>query len=105
KKVSMSEISMSEKQRTSGRATGPLRQLKRTRGYFLSPSFGIGCFGSVEHSPLPLQSFLPLVDPQPPLPLQEFWPLQACFSFLVLVAFLPLAASSVFLVSSFLSVS
>jgi len=42
---------------------------------------------SVRHSPLPLQSFLPLVDPQPPLPLQEFWPLQACLSFLLLVAF------------------
>src|SRR5215468_6610767 len=36
-----------------------------------------------------LQSFLPLVVPQPPLPLQEFWPLQACFSFLLLDAFLP----------------
>src|SRR5215831_12888598 len=25
-------------------------------------SFGIGCFGSVEHSPLPLQAFLPVVE-------------------------------------------
>src|SRR5260221_3008893 len=49
---------------------------------------------SVRQSPLPLQSFLPLVVPQPPLPLQEFCPLQACFSFLTLVAFLPLAALS-----------
>src|SRR5260370_14547378 len=65
-----------------------------------NPSYdlGIGCFGSVEHSPLPLQSFLPLVVPQPPLPLQEFWPLQACFSFLTLVAFLP---ESLLLVLSF----
>src|SRR5712691_3453688 len=46
-------------------------------------------FPSVLHSPLPLQSFLPLVVPQPPLPLQEFWPLQACLSFLTLVPFLP----------------
>src|SRR5215472_3453011 len=44
---------------------------------------------SVRHSPLPLQSFLPLVVPHPPLPLQEFLPLQACFSFLLFVAFLP----------------
>jgi hypothetical protein len=35
------------------------------------------CLPSVRHSPLPLQSFLALVDPQPPLPLQEFCPLQA----------------------------
>src|SRR5215472_2331469 len=60
---------------------------KRTQDY---PSFGMG-LPSVRHSPLPLQSFLPLVVPQPPLPLQEFWPLQACFSFLLLLAFLPLS--------------
>src|SRR5215467_9039893 len=55
-------------------------------GVYLCSSIG---FPSVRHSPLPLQSFLPLVVPQPPLPLQEFWPLQACFSFLLLEAFLP----------------
>src|SRR5438270_8784265 len=54
------------------------------------PSFGIG-LPSVRHSPLPWQSFLPLVAPQPPLPLQAFWPLQVCFSFLLLLAFLPLS--------------
>ena len=54
---------------------------------------------SVRHSPLPLQSFLPLVDPQPPLPLQEFWPLQACFSFLLLLALSPLVVVSFFVVS------
>src|SRR5882724_13606417 len=76
--------------------------IERTSDYFLSPSFSMG-LPSVRHSPLPLQSFLPLVDPQPPLPLQEFWPLQACLSFLLaLVAFLPLASSD-FLVSSFLA--
>src|SRR5215470_13025848 len=67
-------------------STGP-PMTGKTRFYL--PSFGIGCLGSVEQSPLPLQSFLPLVVPQPPLPLQEFWPLQACFSFLLLEAFLP----------------
>src|SRR5215467_9823180 len=61
-------------------------------GVYLCSSIG---FPSVRHSPLPLQSFLPLVVPQPPLPLQEFWPLQACLSFLLLEAFLPeLAALS-----------
>src|SRR6185312_4740322 len=69
------------------KSTGPLKTTERTRDY---PSFGIG-LPSVRHSPLPLQSFLPLVLPQPPLPLQEFWPLQACLSFLLLVAFLPLS--------------
>src|SRR5262249_200975 len=74
------------------RSTGPLTT-ERTRSYFFSPSFSMG-LPSVRHSPLPLQSFLPLVLPQPPLPLQEFWPLQACFSFLLLVALSPLAAVS-----------
>src|SRR5215831_12507815 len=55
---------------------------------------------SVRHSPLPLQSFLPLVDPQPPLPLQEFCPLQACLSFLLFVAFLPLSEVVSFFASS-----
>src|SRR5215469_1824327 len=67
-------------------STGP-PMTGKTRFYL--PSFGIGCLGSVEQSPLPLQSFLPLVVPQPPLPLQEFRPLQACLSFLPLDAFLP----------------
>src|SRR5215472_4785448 len=67
-------------------STGP-PMTGKTRFYL--PSFGIGCLGSVVHSPLPLQSFLPLVVPQPPLPLQEFRLLQACFSFLPLDAFLP----------------
>src|SRR5215470_17955316 len=71
-------------------STGP-PMTGKTRFYL--PSFGIGCLGSVEQSPLPLQSFLPLVVPQPPLPLQEFWPLQACFSFLLLEAFLPESAA------------
>src|SRR5215470_12163386 len=52
-------------------STGP-PMTGKTRFYL--PSFGIGCLGSVEQSPLPLQ---------------EFWPLQACFSFLLLEAFLP----------------
>src|SRR5258707_6846158 len=66
---------------------------ERASRYFLSPSFAFSMgLPSVRHSPLPLQSFLPLVEPQPPLPLQEFWPLQACFSFLLLVAFLPESA-------------
>src|SRR5215813_5133018 len=69
-------------------STGPATPGK-TRGYLWSV---IG-FPSVRHSPLPLQSFLPLVVPQPPLPLQEFWPLQACFSFLLFVAFLPDSAA------------
>src|SRR5215831_7072297 len=56
---------------------------------------------SVRHSPLPLQSFLPLVAPQPPLPLQEFWPLQACLSFLLLEAFLPASGAGVCCVSFF----
>src|SRR5215470_10745400 len=58
---------------------------------------------SVRHSPLPLQSFLPLVAPQPPLPLQEFWPLQACFSFLLLEAFLPASGAGVCCVSFLVS--
>src|SRR4029077_8980613 len=70
----------------------PSLTTERASRYFLSPSFAFSMgLPSVRHSPLPLQSFLPLVVPQPPLPLQEFWPLQACFSFLLLVAFLPLS--------------
>src|SRR5215831_15400022 len=77
-------------------STGP-PMTGKTRFYL--PSFGIGCLGSVEQSPLPLQSFLPLLAPQPPLPLQEFWPLQACFSFLLLEAFLPDSGAGVCCVS------
>src|SRR5215510_13224002 len=67
-----------------GRSQQSTKQLRR----YLLFSMGLP---SVRHSPLPLQSFLPLVVPQPPLPLQEFLPLQACFSFLLFEAFLPLS--------------
>src|SRR6266852_8965343 len=65
-------------------ATGPPDSRRNPSYYDLSMGLP-----SVRHSPLPLQSFLPLVLPQPPLPLHEFRPLQACLSFLLLPAFLP----------------
>src|SRR6266853_5883067 len=91
---------MSQKTEDQRPGHRPSWTTERASRYFLSPSFAFSMgLPSVRHSPLPLQSFLPLVDPQPPLPLQEFWPLQACFSFFVLVAFLPVSVSD-FLVSS-----
>src|SRR5215470_8275270 len=45
--------------------------LGRTESDCRSYFFSIG-LPSVRHSPLPLQSFLPLVLPQPPLPLPVF---------------------------------
>src|SRR5260221_11781902 len=84
---------MSQKTEDQRPGHRPSWTTERASRYFLSPSFAFSMgLPSVRQSPLPLQSFLPLVVPQPPLPLQEFCPLQACFSFLLLVAFLPESA-------------
>src|SRR5258708_21265101 len=83
---------MSQKTEDQRPGHRPSWTTERASRYFLSASFAFSMgLPSVRHSPLPLQSFLPLVVPQPPLPFQEFWPLQACFSFFPLVAFFALS--------------
>src|SRR5260370_17353934 len=91
---------MSQKTEDQRPGHRPSWTTERASRYFLSPSFSFSMgLPSVRHSPLPLQSFLPLVVPHPPLPLEEFWSLRVCLSFLVLLAFAPLSELGVWSLS------